>query len=82
MVFEDVELVAERERIAKDLHERVLHSLFGVGLELQQIAHTVGEEGTARRMETCVERLDCAIADLRASVFGLDVGEPNEQELG
>lgn len=82
MVFEDVELVAERERIAKDLQERVLHSLFGVGLELEEIAHAVGEATTARRMESCVERLDCAIADLRASVFGRDEGEPNEQELG
>lgn len=82
MVFEDVELVAERERIAKDLDERVLHSLFGIGLELQQIAHAIAEEWTARRVETCVDRLDRAISDLRASAFGRDAGAPNEQELG
>ena len=82
MVLEDVELVAERERMAKDLHEGVLHSLFGVGLELQGIARATAEERTARQVEHCIARLDCAIADLRACVFSRDVGEPNEQELG
>jgi signal transduction histidine kinase len=82
MVFEDVELVAERERIAKDLHEGVLHTLFGVGLELQGVAEATSEAGTAQRVERCIEQLDGAIADLRAYVFGLDGGEPNEQELG
>jgi signal transduction histidine kinase len=82
MVFQDVELVAERERIAKDLHEGVLNALFGVGLELQWVAQATSEESTTRRVEGCIERLDSAIADLRAYVFGLDEGEPNEQELG
>jgi signal transduction histidine kinase len=82
MVIEEVELVAERERIAKDLQDRVLHSLFGVGLELQCIAQGTTDVAAARRVEGCIERLDGAIADLRACVFGCDVGEPNEQELG
>jgi signal transduction histidine kinase len=82
MVFEELDLVVECEQLAKDLHERVVHSLFGVGLELDQIARGIAEEGTARRMESCVDRLDSAIADLRASTFGRGRGEPNEQELG
>ena len=82
MVFEEIELAAERERIAKDLHEGVLHTLFGVGLDLQWVAQGTSDDGAARRLEGCIERLDDAIADLRAYVFSRDVGEPNEQELG
>lgn len=82
MASENARLVAERERIARDLQEGVVHVLWGIGLELQSAVQTISEERTAQRVENCVGRLDTAISDLRAAVFGLDPRDPNEQELG
>lgn len=82
MASDDARLAAEREQIAKELQEGVVHMLFGIGLELQSVAMNVSEDATVRRMEGLVTRLDRAISDLRVAVFGLDHGEPNEHELG
>lgn len=82
MRLESAQLVTERERIARELQESVVHVLFGIGLDLQTVAKYISDEPTALRVEGLVARLDVAISELRAAVFGLDHGEPNEHELG
>lgn len=82
MASENARLVAEQERIARELQEGVVHVLFGIGLELQSVAHDISQEPAAHRVEGLVARLDTAISDLRAAVFGLGHGDPNEHELG
>lgn len=82
MASENARLVAEQERIARELQEDAVHVLFGIGLELQSIAQDLSEEPTTSRVEGLVATLDSAISDLRAAVFGLGHGEPNEHELG
>lgn len=82
MASENTQLRVEREQIARDLQESVVHVLFGIGLELQYVAQAISEEAAVRRVESCVARLDRAISDLRTAVFGLDPRDPNEQELG
>ena len=64
-------LVADRERIARDLHDAVIEDLFGVGLSLQALAMRLDDEAEAGKLVESVDRLDEAIRSLRSFVFEL-----------
>jgi signal transduction histidine kinase len=64
-------LVADRERIARDLHDSVIQDLFGVGLSLQALAMRLDDESQAGKLVESVDRLDEAIRSLRSFVFEL-----------
>jgi signal transduction histidine kinase len=64
----------ERERIAKELHDGVIQSLFAVGMGLQAAAGMSNDEEIERRLESAVEEIDGAIRDLRNYIFGLRPG--------
>jgi two-component system, NarL family, sensor histidine kinase DevS len=64
-------LMEDRERIAKELHDGVIQSLFAVGMGLQGTAMLAADEDIARRIEGGVEELDRVIKDLRSYIFGL-----------
>lgn len=76
-----LELLEERERIARELHDGVIQSLFAVGMGLQGVAAAIDDEGLARRVESAVEEIDVAIRDLRNYIFGLRPGILAEREL-
>lgn len=67
-------LMEERERIAKELHDGIIQSLFAVGMGLQGTALMAGSPATASRIEGAVEALDRVIRDLRNYIFGLRPG--------
>lgn len=62
-------LLDERERIARELHDGVIQSLFAVGMGLQAVAVNHPEVGF--RVERAVDELDQVIGDLRNYIFGL-----------
>jgi two-component system, NarL family, sensor histidine kinase DevS len=64
-------LMEDRERIAKELHDGVIQSLFAVGMGLQGTAMIAADEDLSRRIEGGVEELDRVIKDLRSYIFGL-----------
>ncbi len=64
-------LAEDRERIAKDLHDGVIQSLFAVGLGLQGAAGRVSDPGVGERIHEAVTEIDNVIADLRNYIFGL-----------
>ncbi len=77
-------LSAERERIARDLHDTVLQRLFGLGLELQALGMNTGAS-VAERLDTSVDEIDRIIKEIRTSVFTLGAAERAGslgQELG
>ena len=67
-------LMEERERIAKELHDGIIQSLFAVGMGLQATALMAGSAETSSRLEGAVEELDRVIRDLRNYIFGLRPG--------
>ncbi len=77
-----LELLEERERIAKELHDGVIQSLFAVGMSLQGAAAMVRDAEVARRIEGSVEDIDRAIRDLRNYIFGLRPGILADRQLG
>jgi signal transduction histidine kinase len=71
----------ERERIAKELHDGIIQSLFAVGMGLQGAALMAGSPETTSRIESAVGELDGAIRDLRNYIFGLRPGILADRQL-
>jgi signal transduction histidine kinase len=74
-------LMEERERIAKELHDGIIQSLFAVGMNLQSTALLSGSPETAARVEGAVGELDRVIRDLRNYIFGLRPGILADRQL-
>jgi signal transduction histidine kinase len=64
-------MIEDRERIARDLHDGVIQSLFAVGIGLQGTAAVVGDARVADRIQQFVTEIDQVIGDLRSYIFGL-----------
>jgi signal transduction histidine kinase len=76
-----LELMDERERIAKELHDGIIQSLFAVGMGLQGTALVTASPETAARIENAVGELDRVIRDLRNYIFGLRPGILADRQL-
>jgi signal transduction histidine kinase len=64
-------LLEDRDRIARDLHDRVVQRLFAIALGLHGLATAHGQPGVAGRMTTYVDDLDETIREIRATIFEL-----------
>jgi signal transduction histidine kinase len=74
-------LMEERERIAKELHDGIIQSLFAVGMNLQGTALMSSSPETVARVERAVGELDNVIRDLRNYIFGLRPGILADRQL-
>jgi signal transduction histidine kinase len=74
-------LMDERERIARELHDGAIQSLFAVGMGLQSTALMTGSPEQAARIEGAVSELDRVIRDLRNYIFGLRPGILADRQL-
>ncbi|MEV7389765.1 sensor histidine kinase [Streptomyces sp. NPDC091215] len=66
----DREVMAERDRIARDLHDMVIQRVFGAGLALQSTAARIGGPD-GDRLHTVIDELDATIRELRTTIFDL-----------
>ena len=64
-----LEVVEDRSRIARDLHDHVIQRLFATGLGLQALAATMPDQSAA--LDGHVAEIDAAIADIRTAIFTL-----------
>ncbi|MGB9112306.1 MAG: PAS domain S-box protein [Acidimicrobiales bacterium] len=63
-------IVAEEERIARDLHDTVIQQLFAIGMSLQATRGSVpGAPG--ERIDAAVDNLDDVIKEIRNTIFRL-----------
>ena len=72
-----VELLEDRSRIARDLHDHVIQRLFGAGLTLQAVASGLGPGEPARRITEQIKSIDDTIAQIRESIFALKTDSRN-----
>jgi two-component system, NarL family, sensor histidine kinase DevS len=72
-VREQFALVADRERIARDLHDHVIQRLFAVGMALQAASNSVTDTKMLERINGSVEELDATIRDVRSTIFSLEL---------
>ena len=61
----------DRERIARDLHDGAIQTLFAVGMSLQGTALMARDAGVGERLELNVAQLDEVIRNLRSYIFDL-----------
>ena len=75
-------VLEDRERIAKELHDGVIQSLFAVGMNLQATEAKAGDpEAVRARLSGAVDSIDVAIRDLRNYIFGLRPGILADRQL-
>lgn len=67
----EVALLEDRERIARDLHDRVIQRLFATGLSLQAISRANVPPNVAERLDRAVDDLDETVRQVRSSIFEL-----------
>jgi signal transduction histidine kinase len=75
-----IALFEERDRIARDLHDRVIQRIFAAGLQVASISRTAQKEAVRHgdvdspvpaSLDTVARELDLAIRELRNSIFEL-----------
>ncbi len=74
-------VMEDRERIARELHDGVIQSLFAVGMGLQGAAMLSDDPELERRIGGAVEEVDRVIRDLRNYIFGLRPGILADRQL-
>lgn len=68
---EELAVVSERARIARDLHDVVIQRLFAAGLRLESFRKTPRLDEVDAALGGVVKELDLTIRDIRTSIFGL-----------
>lgn len=64
-------VAAERERIARDLHDTVGQTFFGIGLKLQDLLTEVDDPALRDRLAELRRLASQAVADVRSAVYAL-----------
>jgi len=66
-------VLGERDRIAMDLHDGIIQSIYGVGLSLENALHSIEDDpnDAKQRVQHSIDGLNQAIRDLRAYILDL-----------
>jgi signal transduction histidine kinase len=67
----EVDLLEDRERIARDLHDTVIQRLFTIGLSLQGASRIAERPEVVDRIERAVAEIDATVREVRSSIFEL-----------
>ncbi|GAA2771165.1 sensor histidine kinase [Streptomyces showdoensis] len=68
---EQVSLLEDRDRIARDLHDLAIQRLFATGMTLQSARRFVEHPEASDRLNRAIDDLDATIKIIRATIFGL-----------
>jgi signal transduction histidine kinase len=68
---EQLAVLGDRERIARELHDVVIQRLFAAGMQLQMASSVAVRPDVRKRIETVVDDLDVTIRDIRSAIFEL-----------
>lgn len=70
----ELEILADRDRIARDLHDQVIQRLFAIGLGMQSTHRRAKSTVVADRLTEHIEQLQEVIQDIRTVIFDLQSG--------
>jgi signal transduction histidine kinase len=69
--MQEFEILSDRERIARDLHDHVIQRLFAVGLSLQGTIPRARSADVQQRLTDSVDDLQAVIQEIRTAIFDL-----------
>lgn len=67
----ELDVLTDRDRIARDLHDHVIQRLFAVGLSLQGTIPRARATEVQQRLSECVDNLQEVIQEIRTTIFNL-----------
>jgi signal transduction histidine kinase len=66
-----LDVLEDRDRIARDLHDHVIQRLFVTGMSLQGSLRRITDKEVRGRVTTAVEQLDQTVREIRTAIFDL-----------
>ncbi|WP_329405291.1 GAF domain-containing protein [Nocardia vinacea] len=67
----ELDVLSDRDRIARDLHDHVIQRLFAVGLSLQSTAQRARVPEVKSRLTETIQDIQSIVQDIRHSIFDL-----------
>lgn len=67
----ELDVLADRDRIARDLHDRVIQRIFAAGLSLQSTLQRATAPEIKTRLATTIDDLQDTVQDIRSAIFDL-----------
>ena len=77
----ELDMIADRDRIARDLHDHVIQRLFAVGLSLQGAIPRTRDPEVQQRLSDTVDELQNVIQEIRTTIFDLHGGSTGTTRL-
>jgi two-component system, NarL family, sensor histidine kinase DevS len=74
-----LDVLADRDRIAGDLHDHVIQRLFAAGMSLQGIVRRITDPSARGRVTRVVSQLDETVREIRTSIFDLQTVHETDQ---
>lgn len=78
---QELAVVADRDRIARDLHDHVIQRLFAVGLAMQTTHRREHDPAVAGRIADHIDQLHEVIQEIRTAIFDLHTSEESLRAL-
>jgi signal transduction histidine kinase len=70
----ELRLLADRERIGRDLHDTVIQRLFATGMGLESLTNRIEDDDARARVSNAVDEIDETIREVRAAIFDMERG--------
>lgn len=70
----ELDVFADRDRIARDLHDHVIQRLFAVGLALQSTHRRVKSPEVQQRLSESIDQMQEIVREIRTAIFDLHGG--------
>lgn len=67
----ELEVLSDRDRIARELHDHVIQRLFAVGLTMQATLPLAGSAEMQQRLAASIDDLQEVVRDIRTAIFDL-----------
>jgi signal transduction histidine kinase len=77
----ELDVLSDRDRIARDLHDHVIQRLFAIGLQAQGTAARARNPEMRQRLSVLVDDLQQVIQEIRTTIFDLHGGDSTVTRL-